>query len=354
MHNPEADEVSLLGVSEIADLLAVSKQTVSNWRTRDEAFPKPMADLKSGPVWMRNEIVIWAQANGHRLQKTEEVKPSAKTPRKKACVVAVMNAKGGVGKSTVTINLGWYCYSRFQKKVLLVDLDPQFNLSQYALGSDEYEKLVRAKKPTISTIFANGSSKVGKEAVNQIRASRAGGKLDLIPSDLDLAWVTRDGYFKDVMLDNYLKHTIGKDNYDLILIDCPPTDSMLTDAAYSASDFLLIPVRPEFLPAIGLPLIDRSLHRFREHKPDSNVQVAGIVLNGVVESKPEYKRSKADILKASKVFNWPMFQTELSASESYPKGSRLGLPIFLTNHARWEKVTNFSSFAKEFAERISL
>jgi chromosome partitioning protein len=358
MSNTDAEnKFALLGVAEIADALGVTKQTVSNWRSRDEGFPNPVADLKSGPVWVQDEILAWAHANGYRINLAAQASPSM-GPKKKATVCAVVNAKGGVGKSTVAMNLGWTTFLQFNKRVLLIDIDPQFNLSQYILGSDAYEKLILDGKPTSASIFAGtvmaDANSASDDAVCHIRTGRNGGRLDLIPSNLELAWIVRDGYGKDKRLDSYISHRIGKDKYDLIIIDCPPTDSTLTDAAYTASDWLLIPVRPEFLPAIGLPLIDRSLRNFLATRPESKVKVAGVVLNGVVGSKQEYRRSKADILSAAKGFNWPVFKNEISSSESYPKGSRLGLPIMMTNHARWEKVTEFSAFATEFVQRISL
>jgi chromosome partitioning protein len=351
-------EIQLLGTAEIAELLGVTKQAVSNWRSRDEAFPSPVADLRSGPVWSRKEIVVWAQAKG--LEFMSAVR-APKQQNKDACVVSVVNAKGGVGKSTISANLGWFCYSRLHKRVLLVDLDPQFNLSQYTLGIDEYEKLVRTDQPTVTSIFQAGSSSDARDKIQNktlIRSVRAhkgtGARLDLLPSDLKLSGEIRNPYSKDDALHNFLRHAVGKQNYDLILIDCPPTDSMLTDAAYNASDYLLIPVRPEFLSAIGLALISQSITNFRIRKPDSLLDVAGVVLNGVINTKAEYKRAKTDILQAMKELHWKLFKTELSQSDSYPKGSRLGRPIFLTDYARWEKISEFQQFATEFAERVSL
>ena len=234
-------EIELLGTAEIAELLGVTKQAVSNWRARDEAFPSPVAEaLKAGPVWARTGIVVWAQAKGLELMAAVR---AAQQPSKDARVVSVVNAKGGVGKSTISANLGWYCYSHLHKRVLLVDLDPQFNLSQYTLGIDEYEKLVRTDQPTVTSIFQAGSSASARDRlqnktlIRNVRTQRGtGARLDLLPSDLKLSGEIRNPYSKDDALHNYLRHAVGKQNYDLILVDCPPTDSMLTDAAYNASD----------------------------------------------------------------------------------------------------------------------
>jgi chromosome partitioning protein len=351
----------LLGVAEVAELLGVTRQAVTNWKSRGN-FPDPIANLKSGPVWGSSDVLDWAQAMGIEIVERSKGKSAAETVKHRvgACIVSVVNAKGGVGKSTICVNLGWFCYAYLNKRVLLIDLDPQFNLSQYALGGDAYETLIRDKRPTVTSIFSQGigparKRSIGKQAISSIRKLNVrGGQLDVIPSDINLAWNVREPYHKNDSLKNYIKHVVGYDAYDLVLIDCPPTDSVLTDAAYAASDFLLVPVRPEFLSAVGLPLIDSSLQRFHQLVPESELEVAGVVINGAVESKPEYKRSKADILKAAKAFGWHVFDHELGHSESYPKGARLGASIFHTVYARWGRRREFAAFAQEFAKRVNL
>src|SRR2546421_10257254 len=112
-----------LGLSEVAELLGASRQTVGNWRQRRADFPKPLAELKSGPIWNRAEIVVWAKENGITLAEQAQAKPEASD--RAGTTVALMNMKGGVGKSTLAANLGWYCAQRKDLRVLLVDLDPQ-------------------------------------------------------------------------------------------------------------------------------------------------------------------------------------------------------------------------------------
>jgi chromosome partitioning protein len=100
-----ADE--LLGLSEVADLLGASRQTVGNWRQRREGFPEPVAELKSGPIWQRATIVEWAEANGVTVVRRTPPERDGQTQRA-GTTVALINMKGGVGKSTLTANLGWY------------------------------------------------------------------------------------------------------------------------------------------------------------------------------------------------------------------------------------------------------
>ena len=276
-------------------------------------------------------------------------------------VVAVTNMKGGVGKSTLTANLGWYGAYYLDLRVLLVDLDPQFNLSQYVLGTSGYEEHLKSERKTILQVFESKapaelrtdeeSELQPDEIVARVKRWRAGGTLDLLPSSLNLSHTLKSATpGKERLLANFL-NTVRSD-YDLILIDCPPTDSMLTTAAYFASDAALIPVRPEYLSTIGLPLVVSSLRDFTEtyEKP---IEVLGVVFNASA-SKLEDDRSRNDVRRTAKREGWPVFRNAVSQSDSYPKGSRFGTPIFLTGYARTSKIADFEAVADEFFGKLEL
>jgi chromosome partitioning protein len=143
--------------------------------------------------------------------------------------VSPLNMKGGVGKSTLAVNLAWQFYW-FNKRVLLVDLDPQFNASQYLIGGVGYKKLVQDQAATTWDIFEQHTSIPGvtkkpfdpKKVIYSYRSSRPD-CLHLIPSCLELCYTLRNPTGKEQLLAKFL----GKEatDYDLILIDCPPTDS---------------------------------------------------------------------------------------------------------------------------------
>lgn len=342
-------------------MLGVSKQTVSNWRARTANFPSPAATLKSGPVWKQEDIVEWAKSSGIQLATPATGKSAATPKRKNSVVVAVVNMKGGVGKSTVTANLGWHSAYKKDHKVLLVDLDPQFNLSQYALGREGYQDFLKKKRPSVYDVFEQTSASPGmrdgkvdlSQSVLSVKEWSDGSCIDLVPSRLDLAWTLKSSsYSKIEHLSSFLDHLRRK--YDLILIDCPPTQSMLTDAAYRASSKVLIPVRPEFLSTIGLPLLVKSLEDFQLEHRNREIEIAGILFNAVSPNKPEHQRSRQDVMTLAKKNGWYVFKNEISYSDSYPKGSREGKPIFLTGYARWDKVNEFEALANEFLQRIGL
>jgi chromosome partitioning protein len=280
-----------------------------------------------------------------------------------ATKVSLINMKGGVGKSTLAVNLAWHfaSYGKWRKRVLLVDLDPQFNASQYLLGVSEYEKILRSNAPTIWDVFEQGTRTPagGKAALANPRAPihshrtfSSGGQIDLIPSRLELAFSLKNPGRKDRFLSRLIRDV--EDDYDLVLIDCAPTESLLTTAAYLASDWLLVPVKPEYLSTIGLPLLVNSMEDFKTEYENNVLQLAGVVFNAASQYLPEEALAKNTVRTIAKKYGWYVFRSEVDYSRSYPKGAREGQPIFRTSYSRWTKVVNFASFADEFAKRVAL
>jgi chromosome partitioning protein len=353
-------EEELVGVSEAADMLGVTRQTVANWRTRRPDFPAPIAELRSGPIWNRSKVLEWAGENEIELATSES---PASSESGEMVTVAVVNMKGGVGKSTLTANLGWFCAYRKNQRVLLVDLDPQFNLSQYVMGTAGYENHVQSGKGTVLNVFEQVtppsiSGTTGKkrkllrpkDVIAPVRKWTDGSKIDLLPSTLELSWTLKNPHSKEHLLADLL-NTVRND-YDLVLIDCPPTESMLTTAAYLASDSVLVPVKPEYLSTIGLPLVVKSLEEFENTYKNHSIDVLGIVFNAAGD-KLEHDRSRADVQQVAKDYGWYVFKNEISYSDSYPKGSRQGRPIFLTDYARSTKIADFYNVANEFLKRAA-
>jgi chromosome partitioning protein len=276
--------------------------------------------------------------------------------------VSLINMKGGVGKSTLTVNLAWHFanYGRWNKRVLIVDLDPQFNSSQYLLGVQEYEKILKSNHPTIWDVFEQGTkTPSGKAslsspqaAVHQHRKFHAGGTIDLLPSRLELAFSLKNPAHKERHLSRLIDQ-LDKD-YDLVLIDCAPTESVLTTAAYLASEWLLVPVKPEYLSTIGLPLLVNSMQDFKAEYDNKKLELAGVVFNAASDYLPEEALAKRTVKQIAKQYGWYVFENEVQFSRSYPKGAREGQPIFRTTYSRWSKVHNFGRVAEEFAKRVGL
>jgi chromosome partitioning protein len=187
---------------------------------------------------------------------------------------------------------------------------------------------------------------------NRVTTTRSG-RIDLIPSRLDLAFTLKTPtQQKESELAKAL--AVVEHDYDLILIDCAPTESMLTTAAYLASDYLLVPVKPEYLSAIGLPLLVNSMRDFHAAYPSRRLDLAGVVFNATTEYAPEEMLAKAEVRQIAQQNGWHVFDSEVTYSRSYPKSARLGISIFSTPHARRNKRIQFMDFAQEFERRIDL
>jgi len=266
-------------------------------------------------------------------------------------IVTVMNFKGGVGKTTITMNLGYAL--KEQKKVLLIDLDPQFNLSQYLLGYQKYMDIMRKKRPTIYELFEEGAPSIPIRKINEyIINLDKNHNLNLICSRLDLYRTMQTATNACTILKNKLAPILS--DYDCILLDCPPTMSIISEAAFYISDYVLIPVMPEYLCTIGLPLLVQSINSFNQKYSNSPVTILGAVINGEDNYSPEGYEAMGDIRKTCKSMKLPLFKTNILYSRSYPKGSRMATSIFETSYARWYTKTNFENFAMEFCQKAGI
>lgn len=277
--------------------------------------------------------------------------------------LALINMKGGVGKSTLAVNIAWeFATAPRNLRVLLVDLDPQFNASQYMVGARRMENLFQNGQATVWDVFEQftrvpGRSGTGplnpQDAVVSVFRSRVNnGQLDLMPSRLELSNTLRNPTGKEQLLEQAISGI--EDQYDVIVIDCAPTESILTTAAYLVVDWILIPVRPEFLSTIGLPLLTVSLAEFDARYPGRSPEIAGIVFNAISNYSPEEVTSRQEVIDLVRDRHWYVFQSEVRYSKSFPKGAREGAPIFNTSYAQSQTKANFVRFANELATRVRL
>lgn len=277
--------------------------------------------------------------------------------------IAMINMKGGVGKSTLTVNLAWQLSGVIGRdnNVLVVDLDPQFNASQYLLGTARYKYYVMdTDRPTVWDVFEEQTRTPGHARPSPLQpidaivniATWPMNKLDLLPSRLELAWSLKQPSRKEMLLKRFLDRVDNQ--YHLILIDCAPTDSVLTTAAYNAAPHIIVPVKPEFLSTIGLPLLSRSIADHNAQPENSQTSVVGIVFNHASNYLPEEALSKAEVKSVAADYGWYMFSSEIAYSRSFPKGAREGKPLMKTPKAHKKQKAKMAAFANEFARVVGL
>lgn len=273
--------------------------------------------------------------------------------------VSVINMKGGVGKSTVAALLARYASIRLRKRVLAVDLDPQANLSQ-AFMTTSYEQFVANREPSIVEVFKGALPPAGTSGaplpVNlsdvAVGPTPLGGpNAWLIPSRFDFSEHLVSALTPNPMV---LAQRIAAEyaDWDLILIDCAPTESILTLTAYHASRYVLVPVRPEYFATIGFPLLGRSLDDFRSKNPGHDIDVLGVVINNNTYSSgndggPEKGDSMRDIRAKARRNSWHVFPAQLPLSRGFPKMMRGNL-----SHLG-DAPYAFDVFAAQFFERLA-
>ncbi|HBV88471.1 MAG TPA: chromosome partitioning protein ParA [Desulfosporosinus sp.] len=190
-------------------------------------------------------------------------------------IIAIANQKGGVGKTTTTINLG-YSLAEKGKRVLLVDCDPQSNLTM-SFGVDRPDELPITLYHLMTAIIEEKELPLRKEYILSFN------NLDILPCSIELAAI-------EVNLVNAMSREITlkaildqfRPNYDYIIIDCMPSLGMLTINALAACDRILIPAAPQYLSAKGLELLLRNIIRVKR-RINPAVEIDGILITMFTE-----------------------------------------------------------------------
>jgi len=236
-------------------------------------------------------------------------------------ILSFINMKGGVGKTTLTINIGKKLAS-LGSKVLIIDMDPQFNATQSLLlyktriqesKSEENEEVVVSQEITSSQYYKELSDRnetalqifeSSDVCEKKILAKEIVDNLYLIPGDLNLSKeISGDTSGKVGAVYNYIEENNILNDFQYVLIDCPPTWSILTHSSLFASDYYIIPSKVDLYSSIGISLledqIDKKIRKDRVHeKLRGNLERLGVVFSLVhrnikaEEGRMEYLRKQ--------------------------------------------------------------
>lgn len=200
-------------------------------------------------------------------------------------VISFVNMKGGVGKTTLAVNVADVLSRRLKKRVLLVDLDPQFNATQSLFSGDEYLDLRKKGADTIYEVFANpapiisvidGGMEGKPKKLSDITPTFISENLHVLLGNLEIYRIEMGGgQGTEMRLKGFLKH--NADSYDYVIVDTPPTPSVFMSSALLASDFFVVPIKPEPMSRVGIDLLEGVINRVSENNAH-DIKCAGIVI----------------------------------------------------------------------------
>lgn len=228
-------------------------------------------------------------------------------------VIAVANQKGGVGKTTTSVNLA-ACLAELGRKILIIDLDPQANATS-GLGLEK-----RAGASAYAALLGEG-------ALLDVVAPTAWPGLEMIGSELDMCGAE----VELSRLENHLfrlklalEPVRASGRFDLVVIDCPPALGTLTLNVFSATDWLLIPLQCEYYALEGISMINRVINQLREGGVNPSLEILGVLMtmfDGRTRLSPQV------VGEVRKHFGELVFDTVIPRATRLAEAPSFGKPI---------------------------
>ncbi len=286
--------------------------------------------------------------------------------------ICFANMKGGVGKTTLCVNLAFELFSTFDKRVLIIDNDPQFNATSALVNPQNYidEYIKNKTHSSIYDIYEKPPRIMGQKTrklkpetffkTTWYRSAEPDICLDLIASRIELYETLKNPSQKEYLLDKFLERHAT--SYDYILIDCPPTPSVLTLSAFASSDYILIPVTPDYFATMGLPQFLGTLLDFKADLQDPHdVTTLGVIFTNV-ERRPSQSTLQSmdrvrQVLKDDPLLKIPVFNSKTTHLTVYKKTLWQSVPVHKIAgqgiRGRGTAIKELNNIAKEMEGKIA-
>lgn len=261
-------------------------------------------------------------------------------------ILSIAIQKGGCAKTTTTLNLG-SCLAQEGSKVLLIDLDPQGNLS-YGCGVEDTQY-------TIAEVFAEEydksvSNKKGiKDAIVQKPENC---NFDIVTANILLA--DADHKYIDAMGRGakILKSVLEpiREDYDYILIDCPPSLGILTVNAFIASDFIIIPMEPSYFALQGLSQLNETIEEIQGM--NEKLKVLGILQTRYTKRTNITQVATEEITEKAEEFGIPIFNTRIHESVIVKESQALQLPLVM-HEPKSKPYQQYKDFTDEVLSEVA-
>ncbi|GFM53532.1 chromosome partitioning protein ParA [Pseudomonas cichorii] len=278
-------------------------------------------------------------------------------------VVSFINLKGGVGKTTTTVNIA-ATLATDGYKVLVIDLDPQTNATVSLIDQEDWQDR-HDRGQTLYHMFNDMLKGESQFNIDDAILNGVGDieGLDLLPSSIHLVEIQDD--IPDMDNKAYVSHVdvLGniieniKENYDFILIDCPPNLGAITLNGISISDYYIVPTVPDILSKIGISLILNRINSFKKRKHSCKIDLAGIIFTKVDYRTNLHKSTMTEL--RSGIYNEVVFKNDFPQRISVAEAPVDSRP-FITS-ATAKRKSDFhdtkgiiTTLTDEFLERVGV
>lgn len=269
-----------------------------------------------------------------------------------ASVISFINMKGGVGKTTLCVGIAEYMANFLGKKVLVIDVDPQFNATQSLLGHygrvDEYVDQLQSNKITIRRIFEVPTSIMDTAQVTKPSdvITKLSDNLDVILGDINIIFDTSQESVRIFKIKRFIDDNNLRDQYDFIFLDSPPTISIFTDASLVASDLYVVPVKIDHYSILGATSLVSVVRNVR-HNHNPNIQHLGFVYTNT-DDELTLKTSKIKDNFEEKFVEFYFFENKLSYVRDLMVGQQGNIPSCYTKSR-----SDISAISTEFIARVN-